>query len=69
MSLMSVSLFFGVMNELPAVIRSLFIRNGFWGRQGANIASRCKKMYGGILFRILFCLSEIDLGNVDTDHD
>ena len=38
------------MNELP-VIGALFICKGFWDRQGANIASRCKKMYGENLFR------------------
>ena len=38
------------MNELPG-IGSPFIRKGFWDRQGANIASRYKKMYGGNLFR------------------
>ena len=56
------------MNELP----------GFWDRQGANIASRCKKMCGKNLFlkskkrfwreiNAFFDtdLSEIDLGNVD----
>ena len=38
------------MNEL-SVIGSPFMRRGFWDRQGANIASRNKKMYGGNLFR------------------
>ena len=37
------------MNELP-IMGSLFIRKGFWDRQGANIANRWKKMYGGFLF-------------------
>ena len=32
------------MNELP-VIGSLFIREGFWDRRGANITSPCKKIY------------------------
>ena len=36
-------------------MESLFIRKGFWDRRGggggANIASGCKKMYGGNLFR------------------
>ena len=34
------------MNELP-VIGSLFIRKGFWDRQGANIASRSENVNGG----------------------
>ena len=38
------------MNEL-SVIGSLFIREEFWDRQGENIASRCKKMYGENLFQ------------------
>ena len=38
------------MNELP-VIGSLFMRKGFWDCKGANIANRCKKVYGGNLFR------------------
>ena len=38
------------MNELPA-IRSLFMRKGFWDRQGANIASRREKMYSGNFLR------------------
>ena len=37
------------MNDLP-VIRSYVIRKGFWDRQGANIASRSKEMYGVKLF-------------------
>ena len=65
------------MNELP-VIAALFIRKGFWDRQGANIASRGNKMYDENLFRrpktdfaehnafFNTDLSEIDLGNVDT---
>ena len=37
------------MNDLP-VIRSYVMRKGFWDRQGANIASRQKEMYGVKLF-------------------
>ena len=33
------------MNELP-VIGYCVIRKGFWDRQGANIASRLKEIYG-----------------------
>ena len=39
------------MNDLP-VIGSLSMRNGFWDRQGANIARRLKKMYGEKLFDV-----------------
>ena len=38
-----------IMTDLP-VIRSYVIRKGFWDRQGANIASRSKEMYGVKLF-------------------
>ena len=38
-----------LMNELP-VIGSCVMREGFWDRQGANIASRYKKMYSEKLF-------------------
>ena len=55
------------------------MRKGFWDRQGANIASREKKMYSEKLLRRtkkrfgreinvlppLF-LSEMDLDNIDT---
>ena len=37
------------MNDLP-VIGSAVMRKGFWDRQGANIASRLKEMYGEKLF-------------------
>ena len=52
---------------------------GLWDRQGANIASRKKKMYNERLFRrpkkkilkkdqrfFVIILSEMDLGNVYT---
>ena len=48
------------------------MRIGFWDRQGANIASRKKKMYGEKLFRrpnqrfFATVLSEMGLGNVGT---
>ena len=66
------------MNDLP-VIGSTVMRKGFWDRQGANIASRLKEMYGEKLFcrpkrRFLrefddFSLlfnQEMDLDSVDT---
>ena len=37
------------MNDL-SVIGSAVMRKGFWDRQGANIASRLKKMYNEKLF-------------------
>ena len=37
------------MNDLP-VIGSAVMRKGFWDRQGGNIASRSKKMYGEKFF-------------------
>ena len=37
------------MNDLP-VIGATAMRKGFWDRQGANIASRLKKMYNQKLF-------------------
>ena len=33
------------MNDFP-VIGDLVMRTGLWDRQGANIANRCKEMYG-----------------------
>ena len=69
------------MNELP-VIGYCVMRKGFWDRQGANIASHQKKMYGvrGLYSRFfiknfefrkritLFAviLSERELSKVDT---
>ena len=47
------------MNELP-LIGSLFIRKGFRDRKGANIASRCKKMYGENLFDVQKTILERD---------
>ena len=40
---------FGAMNDFP-VMRDLVMRTGLWDRQGANIASRYKEMYGVELF-------------------
>ena len=37
------------MNDFP-VIGDLVMRTGFWDRQGANIATRYKEMYGVELF-------------------
>ena len=37
------------MNDFP-VIRDLVMRTGLWDRQGANIASCYKEMYGVELF-------------------
>ena len=37
------------MNDFP-VIGDLVMRTGLWDRQGANIASRYKEMYGVELF-------------------
>ena len=37
------------MNDFP-VIRHLVMRTGLWDRQGANIASRYKEMYGAEVF-------------------
>ena len=37
------------MNDFP-VMWDLVIRTGLWDRQGANIASRYKEMYGLELF-------------------
>ena len=37
------------MNDLP-VVGSAVVRKGFWDRQGANIASPLKEMYGKKLF-------------------
>ena len=37
-----------VMNNFP-VIGDLVMRTGLWDRQGANIASRYKEMYGSHL--------------------
>ena len=37
------------MNDFP-VIGHLVMRTGLWDRQGANIASRYKEMYGVELF-------------------
>ena len=37
------------MNDFP-VIGDHVLRAGFWDRQGANIASRNKEMYGVELF-------------------
>ena len=39
----------GTMNDFP-VIGDLVMRTGLWDRQGANIASRYKEMYGVELF-------------------
>jgi len=65
------------MNELP-VIGYPCLRKELWDRQGANIASRLKEMYGEKLFRGTrkrflreinafspSFLSQMDLGNVD----
>ena len=65
------------MNDLP-VIGYRAMRKELWGRQGANIASRWKEMYGeklfsrpktGILERDQYffaeVLSQMDLGNVE----
>ena len=38
-----------IMNDFP-VIGDLVMRTGLWDRQGANIASRYKEMYGVELF-------------------
>ena len=38
-----------LMNDFP-VIGHLVMRTGLWDRQGANIASRYKEMYGVELF-------------------
>ena len=38
-----------LMNDFP-VIGDLVMRTGLWDRQGANIASRYKEMYGVELF-------------------
>ena len=40
---------FSPMNDFP-VIGHLVMRTGLWDRQGANIASRYKEMYGVELF-------------------
>ena len=66
------------MNNLP-VIRYRAIRKEFWGRKGANIASRWKEMYGKKLFPcpkkwilegdqhfFAVVLSQMGLGNVET---
>ena len=37
------------MNDFP-VIGDLVVRKGLWDRQGTNIASRYKEMYGVELF-------------------
>ena len=37
------------MNDFPAML-DLVMRIGLWDRQGANIASRYKEMYGVELF-------------------
>ena len=37
------------MNDFP-VMWDLVKRTGIWDHQGANIASRCKEMYGLELF-------------------
>ena len=36
----------------PNELVPCFIRKGFWDRQGAKIASCCKKMYGGKSFDV-----------------
>ena len=41
-----VLLWFAIMNDLP-VIGHRAMRKELWDRQGANIASRWKEMYGG----------------------
>ena len=38
-----------VMNDFPVIV-DLVMRTGLWDRQGANIASRYKEMYGVELF-------------------
>ena len=48
---------FGGMNDFP-VIGDLVMRTGLWDRQGANIASRYKEMYGVELF---LCLKAVSL--------
>ena len=45
-----------VMNDFP-IIGDLVMRTGLWDRQGANIASRYKEMYGGELFLRLKAVS------------
>ena len=45
-----------VMNDFP-VIGDLVMRTGLWDRQGANIASRYKEMYGVELFLRLKAVS------------
>ena len=65
------------MNDLPAIGYRV-MRKELWDRQGANIASRWKEMYGEKLFprpkaEILegdqhffaVVLSQMDLGNVE----
>ena len=44
------------MNDFP-VIGDLVMRTGLWDRQGANIASRYKEMYGVELFLRLKAVS------------
>ena len=44
------------MNDFP-VIGDLVVRTGLWDRQGANIASRYKEMYGVELFLRLKAVS------------
>ena len=44
--------FVSLMNELP-VIGYQCLRKELWDRQGANIASRWKELYGDKLFRRL----------------
>ena len=44
------------MNDFP-VIGHLVMRTGLWDRQGANIASRYKEMYGVELFLRLKAVS------------
>ena len=59
------------MNDLP-VMGSVVMSNEFWDRQGANIASRKKKMYSDSILKCMMrmysdsILSEGDLGNVDA---
>ena len=45
-----------VMNDFP-VIGDLVMSTGLWDRQGANIASRYKEMYGVELFLRLKAVS------------
>ena len=66
------------MNDLPLSDAS-FMRKEFWDRQGANIASCCKEMYGEKLFWrqktpifegfgpfFAAILSEMDLDHIGT---